>query len=74
MLRLDGAGAYGALGAARFAAHSPFRDKLLRGRVSSDALATRRHLLRLSIAGDAPLSPAATLVRTAAVRALEQSG
>ena len=66
------AGAYGALGAARFAATSPFRDKLL-AVVSLRALASPAPA-RLSIAGDAPLSPAATLVRTAAVRALEQTG
>ena len=66
------AGNYGALGAARFASTSPYRDRLL-AVVDQRALASPA-APRLSIAGDAPRSPAATLVRTAAVRVLEQTG
>jgi len=66
------AGSWGALGALRFATTSPYRDRLL-AVVSLRALASEAEP-RLAIAGDAPLSPAATLVRTAAVRVLEQAG
>ncbi len=66
------AGNYGALGAVRFAATSTYRNRIL-AVVVLRALASAA-APRLSIAGDAPLSPAATLVRTAAVRVLEQAG
>ena len=66
------AGSWGALGSLRFATTSPYRDRLL-AVVSLRALASTAEP-RLAIAGDAPLSPAAELVRTAAVRVLEQTG
>ena len=65
-------GAFGALGAARFAEHSPYRSNAL-AVVSLDAIAGVDSP-RLVIDGDTARSPAASLVRTAAVRVLEQSG
>jgi len=64
-------GAFGALGAARFAESSPYRDAV--AVISLDAIGGFG-APRLLIAGDTARSPAATLVRTAAVRVLEQSG
>jgi len=66
------AGSWGALGALRFATTSPYRDRLA-AVVSLRALASDAEP-RVAIAGDAPLSPAAELVRTASVRVLEQTG
>ncbi len=65
-------GAFGALGAARFAESSPYRDDAL-AVMSLDAVAGLREP-RLVIAGDTARSPAAALVRTAAVRIREQTG
>ncbi len=65
-------GAFGALGAARFAEHSPYRTDAL-AVISLDAIAGVDPP-RLLIEGDTARSPAAALVRTAAVRVLEQSG
>ena len=65
-------GAFGALGAARFAEHSPYRSDAL-AVVSLDAIAGVDSP-RLVIEGDTARSPAASLVRTAAVRVLEQAG
>ena len=65
-------GAFGALGAARFAERSPYRADAL-AVISLDAIAGFGSP-RLLIAGDTARSPAAALVRTAAVRVLEQSG
>jgi hypothetical protein len=65
-------GAFGALGAARFADRSPYRADAL-AVVSLDAIAGVGPP-RLLIAGDTARSPAAALVRTAAIRVLEQSG
>lgn len=65
-------GAFGALGAAHFAESSPYRDDAL-AVISLDAIAGAGGP-RLLIAGDTARSPAAGLVRTAAVRILEQSG
>ena len=65
-------GAFGALGAARFAESSPYRDDAL-AVISLDAIAGAG-APRLLMAGDTARSPAAGLVRTAAVRVLEQSG
>jgi hypothetical protein len=65
-------GAFGAIGAARFAESSPYRDDAL-AVVSLDAIAGLRDP-RLVIAGDTARSPAAALVRTAAVRIREQTG
>jgi len=68
-LSTDG-GAFGGLGAARFAAHPPFR---VVATIGLTAIAGRGPP-RLEIAGDTPRSPAATLVATAARRVLEQAG
>ncbi|MBA3347304.1 MAG: M28 family peptidase [Actinobacteria bacterium] len=65
-------GAYGALGAAHFAATSPYAEGAI-AVVSLDAIGGSG-LPRLLIGGDAPRSPAPTLVRTAAVRVLEETG
>jgi hypothetical protein len=65
-------GAFGALGAARFADRSPYRDDTL-AVISLDAIAGFGGP-RLLIAGDTARSPAASLVRTAALRVLEQTG
>ena len=65
-------GAFGALGAARFADSSPYRDDAL-AVLSLDAVAGLGEP-RLVIAGDTARSPAAALVRTAAMRIQEQTG
>jgi hypothetical protein len=70
-LSADG-GAYGGLGAARFADASPVRDRLS-AVVVLDALSGPGDP-RLEIAGDGPHSPAPSLVRTAAVRLAEELG
>ena len=70
-LSTDG-GAYGGLGAARFASTSPYRDRTV-AVVNLVALGGTAPP-RLELAGDRPRSPAATLVRTAAARVLEQTG
>jgi hypothetical protein len=65
-------GAFGALGAAHFAESSRYRTDAV-AVLSLDAIAGFG-APRLLIAGDTARSPAATLVRTAAIRVLEQSG
>jgi len=65
-------GAFGGLGAARFADQSVYRDDAL-AVISLDAIGGFG-APRLLIAGDTARSPAASLVRTAALRVLEQSG
>ena len=65
-------GAYGALGAERFAAVSRYRADAV-AVVSLDAIAGNG-FPRLVLAGDEPRSPAPVLVRTAATRILEESG
>ena len=65
-------GAFGALGAARFAEVSAYRDDAV-AVISLDAIGGFG-APRLLIAGDTARSPAASLVRTAAIRVLEQSG
>ena len=65
-------GAFGALGAAHFAESSRYRENAL-AVISLDAIAGAG-LPRLLIAGDTARSPSAALVRTAALRVLEQSG
>ena len=70
-LSTDG-GAFGSLGAARFATHSPYRRRVV-AVISLDAIAGPGEP-RLVIAGDEPRSPAAPLVRTAAARVEEQTG
>ncbi len=68
-LSTDG-GAFGAGGAARFAAHPPFPV------IATIALTAigGRGAPRVDIAGDEPRSPAASLVVTASKRVLEQTG
>lgn len=68
-LSTDG-GSYGALGAYRFATHSPYRGRVL-AVVDIDSIAGRGDP-GLQFSGDAPRSPPATLVQTTAVRLREQ--
>ncbi len=70
-LSSDG-GAYGALGARRFAGRSPLAKRAV-AVLSLDGLAGRAWP-RLELAGPASRSPAPSLVRTATVRAEEQLG
>jgi hypothetical protein len=65
-------GAFGALGAARFAERSAYRNDAL-AVISLDGIGGLG-APRLAIGGDTARSPAASLVRTTAVRILEQSG
>ena len=64
-------GYYGALGAYRFATHSPYRHKVL-AVVDLDALGGKG-VPALQFAADEPRSPPATLVQAAAARLKEQS-
>ena len=70
-LSTDG-GSFGALGAERFVKRSRYRDRIV-AVINLQAVAGRARP-RLEIAGDRPRSPAAALVRTAAIRILEQTG
>jgi Peptidase family M28 len=70
-LSTDG-GAFGGLGAERFAESSPYRNRTV-AVVNLTALGGTGPP-RLEIAGDRPRSPAAALVRTADARVLEQTG
>ena len=70
-LSTDG-GAWGGVGAARFAARSPYRHRIV-AVLNLDALAGPGPP-RLELAGDAPRSPPPALVATAAARVLEQTG
>jgi Peptidase family M28 len=70
-LSSDG-GAYGALGADHFVAHSPYRSRIA-AVINLDALAGRGPA-RLELAGDQPRSPGAALLATAAARIAEQTG
>ena len=65
-------GSFGALGAAHFAESSRYGQNAL-AVISLDAIAGVERP-RLLIAGDTARSPSAALVRTAALRVLEQSG
>ncbi len=65
-------GAYGALGAARFAETSPYAENPL-AVVSLDALGGPGRA-RLVLDGNTPRTPAASFVRTAATRVLEETG
>ena len=65
-------GAFGALGAARFAESSPYRSDAV-AVMSLDAVGGFG-APRLLIGGDTARSPAASLVRTTAISVLEQSG
>ena len=66
------AGAYGSVGAVRFATHSLYRNDVV-AVVNLDALAGSGPP-RLELAGDRPRSPAPVLVATATSRILEQTG
>jgi hypothetical protein len=70
-LSTDG-GAFGGLGAVRFAAHSPYRNRTV-AVVNLVALAGPGPA-GIEISGDSPRSPSVSLVRTAAARVLEQTG
>jgi hypothetical protein len=65
-------GAYGGLGAARFAATSPYRGHIVAA-VNLDAIAGRG-APSVAIAGDTPRSPTASLIATASARVLDQTG
>ena len=65
-------GAYGGLGAARFAETSRYRDDAV-AVVNLDAIAGTGPA-RLLLAGDEPRSPSPVLVRTAATRLVEELG
>ena len=65
-------GSFGALGAAHFAESSRYRENAL-AVISLDAIAGVARP-RLLIGGDTARSPSAALVRTAALRVLEESG
>jgi hypothetical protein len=65
-------GAFGGLGTAHFAESSPYRDNAL-AVISLDAIAGAGRP-RLLIGGDTARSPSPALVRTAALRVLEQTG
>ncbi len=70
-LSTDG-GAFGGLGATRFAARSPYKDRVVAA-INLDAIAGGGppHLV---FNADRPRSPSAALVRTAAARVVEQTG
>jgi hypothetical protein len=70
-LSTDG-GSFGAIGAKRFAERSPYRDRVV-AIVNLDSIAGHGRP-RLEFAGDRSRSPNAVLVRTAAIRVLEQTG
>jgi hypothetical protein len=65
------AGAFGGAGAARFVAESPYAAEAIAAVVLDDL---GRGRPRLAIAGDEPVSPSRTLVRTAAARLAEELG
>ena len=65
------AGAFGGAGAARFVANSPLAAGAIAVVVLDDL---GRGRPRLAIAGDEPVSPARTLVRTATLRVTEEVG
>jgi hypothetical protein len=69
-LSTDG-GAFGGLGAARFATRSPYRDRIVAA-VNLDAIAGGGPP-HLAFAADRPRSPSAALVRTASARVVEQT-
>jgi hypothetical protein len=71
LVSTDG-GAFGALGAERLATDPAFRDRIL-AVIVLDSLAGHGKA-RLQLAADDPRSPAASLVRTAAERVLEETG
>jgi hypothetical protein len=70
-LSTDG-GAFGGLGAAWFAAHSPSRHDV--GAVINLDAVGGSGRLRIELAGDTPRSPSGTLLETAAARVTAQTG
>jgi hypothetical protein len=66
------AGAYGGAGAERFAETSPYAGRAVAAIVLNGLGGRGRP--RIAVAGDAPVSPSRTLVRTAAARIEEQVG
>jgi hypothetical protein len=70
-LSTDG-GAFGGLGAAWFAAHSPSRHEV--GAVINLDAVGGSGRLRVELAGDTPRSPSGTLLETAAARVTAQTG
>ncbi|HSS73468.1 MAG TPA: M28 family peptidase [Gaiellaceae bacterium] len=70
-LSTDG-GAFGGIGAARFAQHYPDRNRVL-AVVNLDSIGGKGKA-RLEVAADQPRSPAPLLVESAAARITEQSG
>jgi Zn-dependent M28 family amino/carboxypeptidase len=70
-LSTDG-GAFGGLGAARFASHYPDRGRVV-AVLNLDSIGGKGHP-RLEVTGDQPRSPAPVLVESAAARLTEQSG
>ena len=70
-LSTDG-GAYGNLGAAQFAEHSPYRDGVV-AVLNLDSIASTG-TPRLEFAGDTPRSPAASLVETVAAQIQQETG
>jgi Peptidase family M28 len=65
-------GAFGALGAAAFAAHSPLRHDVA-AVIDLDSVGGPGRL-RMELAGDTPRTPSGTLAETAAARVLAQTG
>ncbi|HEX9415446.1 MAG TPA: M28 family peptidase [Gaiellaceae bacterium] len=65
------AGSFGALGALRFATHSPYRHRVL-AVVNLDSIAGPGSP-GIQLAGDAPRSPPSSLIETAAARLREQA-
>jgi hypothetical protein len=70
-LSTDG-GAFGGIGAERFAERSPYRNRIV-AVVNLDTIAGPGRP-RLELAGDAPLSPPPALVQTAADSVLDETG
>ena len=70
-LSSDG-GAYGGLGAAHFAEHSPYRSRVV-AVINLDAIGGRG-TPRIELAGDHPGTAGATLLATVAARIIEQTG
>ena len=65
-------GAFGGLGAAEFAAHSPLRHDV--GAVINLDSVGGKGAVRIALAGDTPRTPSGTLVETAAARVAAQTG
>src|SRR5438093_1801229 len=65
-------GAYGGVGAAWFAAHSPFRNDVA-GVINLDSVGGNRRI-RLEFGGDIPREPSGTFLQTIAARVSAQTG